>query len=327
MNKMNGTKMNVIALCCAQEDSSLQEEGLYPADKNIISALKKIDGVSTETMLYDETELAQMHIEKETVVFNLCDSFTDGRKEGEMVEVLEKKHISFTGNKSKVIFLCMDKIAVRQTLQDVHLPVPVFFSWNKHEALPEHISFPVIVKPAHEHGSVGIDEDAVVFDRERLQKKLSKLADEHKGPFIVEQYIDGKEYCMPIIGNSNPTVLPILEIDYSEHFENRPKILSYKAKWSKNSLAFKDTYSRTARISEDLRQRLELVAKKVYQTLGMCGYGTVDVRVDSSENIYVIDVNANSYVAPESDMAKAAAHINISYPELLNKIIHFALAG
>ncbi len=316
--------MKIIALCCAQENGS--EDKFYPADKNIIANLKKIEEFSTTTMLYDEESIAKLDKDDATVVFNLCDSFPDGRDEAKVVEMLEKKNIHHTGNNSKVILFCMDKIAVRHALQDEHLPVPFFFSWEKQKALPDHITYPVIVKPAHEHGSVGIDEDAVIFDSEKLQKKLSKLAEEHKGPFIVEQYIEGREYCVPIVGNGHPVILPILEIDYSEHFENRPKILSYKAKWSKNSMAFKDTYSRTTKISESMQQRIEFVAKKAYQVLGMRGYGTIDIRIDAAENIHIIDVNANSYIAPESDMAKAAAHNNMPYPELLRKIVHYALA-
>ncbi len=319
--------INILVLCTGQENGSSHEERFYPADKEIISALKKVEHLQVDAKLYDETEFAALQKENASVIFNLCDGFSDGRKEAEIAEQLEKKQMHFTGNGSKALFLCMDKHTVKQKLQAAHLLVPTFFSLSSaNAALPSVIPFPVIVKPAHEHGSVGIDEDAVVYDQEHLLRKITKVFEECKQDVLIEQYIDGKEFCIPLIGNGHPIVLPILEIDYSEHFEDKTKILSYKAKWSKNSNAFKNTYSRIARLDNELRTRLEAIAKKVYGVIGMRGYGTVDVRVDQFGNIYIIDVNSNSYIAPESDLAKAAQHNGISYPELLEKVIHYAIA-
>lgn len=317
--------MNVLVLCTGQENGFSHEERFYPADKEIISALKKVDVITVTATLYDDTEFSALKKEDGAVIFNLCDGFTDGRKEAEIAEQLEKKQMHFTGNGSKALFLCMDKHAVKQKLQSAHLPVPLFFSLSSpHSPLPSVVPFPVIVKPAHEHGSVGIDEDAVVYDQEQLLRKVTKVSEECKQPLLIEQYVEGKEFCIPIIGNGHPLVLPILEIDYSEHFEDKAKILSYKAKWSKNSNAFKNTYSRIARLDEELRTRLEAIAKNVYAVIGMRGYGTVDVRVDQFGNIYIIDVNSNSYIAPESDLAKAAQHSGMSYTDLLEKIVHYA---
>ena len=317
--------MNVLVLCGSQE-GKVGEDRFYPVDKEIIASLKKINGLEVTGQIYDEEELKKLSKDDFSVVFNLCDSFIDGRKEGEMVEHLEKKHIPFTGNSSKPLLLCMDKPAVKKLLQSSHVPCPLFFSVSSSSSqLPENIPFPVIVKPAHEHGSVGIDEDAVVFDKDKFQKKVAKIFEDVKQTLIVEQYIDGREYCIPIIGNAHPTVLPILEIDYSQHFEEKAKILSYKAKWSKQSQVFKNTYSRISHMNEELKERLEAIAKKVYVAIGMRGYGTIDVRIDQFGNIYVIDVNMNSYIAPDSDLAKAAAHNGISYLDLLKKIMDFAI--
>lgn len=314
--------MNILVLSCKQDNNDY-----YPQDKEIIASLKKADGLVVESMLYDEEAVNKLKKEDAAVVFNLCDSFADGTKEAQLVESLEKKHIPVTGNGSQALYLCMDKPAVKTALQQAHLPVPFFFAVHSNDApLPEIIPFPVIIKPAHEHGSVGIDEDAVAGDKERFTKKVAKLLGELKQTLLVEQYIEGREYCIPLIGNGHPTVLPVLEIDYSEHFEDKAKILSYKAKWSKNSNAFKNTYSRIAHLSDDFKARLEAVAKGAYKALGMKGYGTVDVRVDSFGNIYIIDVNCNSYLAPESDLAKAAAHVDIPYPALLKRITHYAVS-
>jgi D-alanine-D-alanine ligase len=144
-------------------------------------------------------------------------------------------------------------------------------------------------------------------------------------PVLVEEYIGGREFNVPLIGNKDPERLAILEIDYSQHFENKPKILTYKAKWSKNSLDFKNTYSIIAELSKEDEEKIYSAAIAAYKAVLCTGYASVDLRMDESGNVFVIEVNSNCYIAPESDMLKAANYKGMSYDQLLNKIINYAL--
>ncbi|MEK6874663.1 MAG: ATP-grasp domain-containing protein [Nanoarchaeota archaeon] len=319
--------MKILVLYSYEEKSQNVPEGkIGTADLAIVETLRLL-GHDVEFRKIDFANVP--YADDYDVVFNMCDSFDYSLDEPRVPRGLRTQGVAYTGNDAETILLCNDKSICKEFLIRKGVRTPQFQVFESaKDQLNCQLRFPLIVKPVHEDASNGIDEDSVVFDEERLRKKVIGVIELFNQPALVEEYIDGREFCVPVIGNENPQVLPVLEIDYSEaYFENKPKHLSFKAKWSKQSNAFKNTYSIVAKdVPSDLRKRIEETAKKAYLALRMHGYGSVDMRVDNLGNVFVLEVNPNCYIAPEADSVKAAKAAGLEYPIFLQKIAQLALA-
>src|SRR3989338_2945172 len=293
----------------------------YPQDKAIIQTLRQA-GHEIQDNFYVPEILEQMdHAE---LVFNLCDSFNDGKDEYLLVKKLEEKKVAFTGCTSETIFNCLNKYRLKLLLEKNGIKVTrAQLLVSSEEQLK--LDFPLIVKPAQSNGSLGIEEDSVVSDLESFQKKLSTMLKEY-GEVMAEEYIGGREFCVTMIGNE-PSLFPILEIDYNDgYFLDKPKVLSYKAKWSKNSNVFKHTYSLLAAgLTAEETKNIQETALKAFKALKCCGYASVDLRMNEQGEVYVLEVNPNAYLAPESDLAKSAWITGMSYEQLLGQLMEFAL--
>jgi D-alanine-D-alanine ligase len=320
-------KLNLLVLYTSPSSDEKGTEKIYSADKNIISALKQAN-FNVVAKKFDENAEEFIKQKDFDCVFSLCDSFEDMKDERKVPDMLDKLGIPYNGCEGNTIELCSNKGYAKSVLLKNRIPTANFQIFNNGlEPLKEDLIFPLIVKPLRSDGSFGIDEDAVVENEEKLRKKIQKLFQEFSDGILVEQYLEGREFCVPIIGNENPLVLPILEINYNApYFTNKPKILSYKAKWSKNSHAYRNTYSIIAKdLSRHFEERLKSIAKEAFRVMACSGYATVDLRVDKFGNIFVLEVNPNPYIAPESDTAKSALSLGWSYQNLLQKIVYYAL--
>lgn len=318
--------MKILTLYSYEEKTASCPEGrIGAADSGVVEALR----AAGHEVIAQHVDLGNLPDGKGyDIVFNLCDSFENANDEPKVPRGLKAKGVPYTGNDAETILLCNDKSISKMFMVKKGVRTPPFqvFASTK-DTLDPQLRFPLIVKPVHEDASNGIDEDSVVPNEEKLRKKVAMILEEFKQPALVEEYIDGREFCVPVMGNEDPQILPILEIDYSEqYFENKPKHLSFKAKWSKQSNAFKNTYSVIAQnIDADLKKRIEDTARKAYTSLKMRGYGSVDMRVDNKGNVFVLEINTNCYIAPESDTVKAAKAMGIEYPQFLDKIANLAL--
>ena len=307
-----------------KEEDGVEVYHPYSQDLEIVRTIKKLP-YKIISAFYEEGNIKDLAKDQD-LIFNLCDAFESPEDEIKMIQELEENKIPYTGNSSLTSINCQDKFVLKNILKLNKIKTPegqLFKDIN--QKLEENLIFPLILKPIGEDGSEGIDEDSIVFNEEGLRKKLSELFVNFKKGVLAEEYIEGREFNVPIIGNETPFALPLLEIDYNEHFDNKPKILTYKAKWSKNSNAFKNTYSNVAKINDDVEDKIDSVAVKAYKTAKCTGYGSIDLRMNDKGEIFVIEVNPNCYLAPESDIVKAARHAHISYEQLLDHIIKSAI--
>jgi D-alanine-D-alanine ligase len=319
-------KINLLLLhnaATVKEENGIKAFYPFPQDIEIAKAVKRLD--FSVSSAYFESDTWKDSAKNSDVIFNLCDAYETPEEEYRLIQELEAMKVPFTGCSSKTSKLCQDKFHTKNVLKKNGIRFPHGELITDPNENFNNFNYPLILKPLGEDGSNGIDEDSVVFNENQLKKKLSELFVEFKQGILAEEYVDGREFNVPLIGNENPEAMPPLEIDYSEDFEEKPKILTYKAKWSKNSNDFKNTYSKVATLSDDEKLRLTKTAIAAYKAAECTGYGSVDMRMDKEGKLYVIEVNPNCYIAPEADIVKAAASIEIGYEELLDKIIIYAL--
>jgi D-alanine-D-alanine ligase len=252
------------------------------------------------------------------VVVNLCESLAaDSRGEMVVPALLELMGIPHTGNSALALGLSLHKDKAKELLSARGVSTPEFAVIHSlSEVMSLSLPYPLIVKPSREDASVGIDFDSVVNDQAALGRAIARILRDLHQPALVERYIDGREIYVPLLGNLSRRALPLTEIHYGSAFDNRPRVLTYQAKWNEESPECIDSTARLAQLPKDVEQRCIETAMEAWAALDCRDYGRVDLRVDHEGQPFVIDINPNCDLNPQSGFAKAAALAGISYADL-----------
>jgi D-alanine-D-alanine ligase len=185
---------------------------------------------------------------------------------------------------------------------------------------------PLFVKPLRMDSSLGIDgSKSLVRNTVELMEQVLRIHRDMKDAALCEEYIDGREFYVGVLGNQEPVAFPPIEIDFSKMPEDAPRVLDAKAKFDESSPEYQGTVPVVAEIDDQLRARLQQTALEACRALRLRDYGRVDLRVAETGDIYVIEVNANCYLEQESEFAMAAAAAGIEYPELISRIVQHAM--
>jgi D-alanine-D-alanine ligase len=193
------------------------------------------------------------------------------------------------------------------------------------------IKFPLLVKPPQEDASLGITQKSIVNDVKELLDVISSTQQEYQSPVLVEEFIDGREFYVGVIGNSKVEALPIIELDFSKFPPELPKIASWEAKWGDDGDEKGAQFEGTASIfptdlSEELANKINQVAIDSFQALRLRDYARIDLRVTPEEEVYVIEANPNCYLEQNGEFARAALKSGLEYPALIARIIELASA-
>jgi D-alanine-D-alanine ligase len=258
--------------------------------------------------------------------FNLCESLVgDARLESAVPLVLELLGLPFTGSAPEVLSLALRKDRVKQRLEAAGIPTPQGRVMTG-PADPCDLPFPLIVKPVREDGSAGISHASVVHDPEQLARTVGAVVDQFRQPCLVEEYIDGREMNVAMLGHPTPRVLPLSEIDFSGLPEGVPRIVSYDAKWTSGSVDDLGTVPVLhPALPNTVAARVRRAAADAFRAVGVRDYGRVDVRLSAAGLPYVVDVNPNCDLSPAAGMARAAAAVGIDYAALAGLLVRYAL--
>ena len=262
------------------------------------------------------------------VVFNLCESiYGNSCLEMNIPALLDLFRIPYTGSAALTLGLCQDKGKVKDILLSQGILTPRYRIFDRGGNHLKGNVFPIIVKPLHEDGSLGISKESVVFDDEALAKQIQYVIEKYNQPALVEEFIEGRELNVGLLEN-NGTVktLPISEIDYSEFPEGVPQICGYEAKWMSDSLEYqKSKPVCPAPLEWVMKKRVEHLAIKVFRLFGCRDYARVDMRVDRDGKIYVLEVNPNPDISPQSGMTRAIKVQGLTYADFIKGLLERAL--
>jgi len=278
-------------------------------DRNVHKMITKINNFSPE------------------VIFNFVES-VEGISSYEYCNagLFELLGYSYTGNTPFCLGNCLNKERTKNILRSFKIRTPKSQTLNKNSEVRLKnfsLKFPVIIKPMSEDASIGISEYSVVNNPEDLKKQFDFLVTTYKQDVIVEEYIDGRELNVAILGD---TILPISEIDFTSLPEGFPKIVTYDSKWIVESSYYEHTKPKCpADLDKKLKKKVEAISKEAFQALGCRDYARIDIRVNKSGKPYVIEVNPNPDISEDSGFARAAAAKGLSYADLLYTIANFAL--
>ena len=257
------------------------------------------------------------------MVFNLCETVDeDSRFCGHPAAVLELMGGSFSGSPSLSIMLTTDKLTTKRLLKAGGVNTPGYIGYDP-KAPPKKIAlkYPVIVKPRLEDASIGIDQESIFEDEARLKTGAALMA-ERFGDVFIEEYIEGREFNVSVMGHPHAETLPVAEIDFSGFPGRLHRIVGYRAKWEKTSPEYHLTPRKFPdNLSTTLFRALSETASRCFELFMLRDYARVDIRVDNRENVYVLEVNANPCLSPDAGFAAAAGKAGIDYVQMVDTLV------
>jgi D-alanine-D-alanine ligase len=263
------------------------------------------------------------------IAFNLLEGFDEiGVFDQNVVSYLELLRLSYTGCNPRGLLLSRDKSLSKQLLAYHRIPVPDFVvvPRGRRARKPKRLSFPLFVKSLTEDASIGIAQASVVETEDRLVERVDFIHRSIGTDAIVEQYIEGRELYVGVMGNDRLRVFPVWELDLTKMPEDARKIATGRVKWSAKYQQKHSINTHVARnLSDSLAARIQHLGKRVYRALQISGYARIDFRLDEHEKIYVLEANPNPQIAYGEDFAESAEHAGISYEGLLQRILNIGL--
>jgi D-alanine-D-alanine ligase len=264
------------------------------------------------------------------LIVNIAESFRGkSALESNVAALLNLMGLRYTGSSPSGLILAGDKILAKKMLTFHGITTPRFATIYR-GALDwaEDLQFPVIVKPPQEDASVGLTSASVVRDLKQLLEQMDALQSEFEQPVLVEEFVEGREFYVGVLGNANARALPVIELDFSKFPADRPRMASWEAKWGDDAgggAEFEGTKSIFPDdLSEELTERIHKVAVDAFHALRLRDYGRIDLRVGDGGQVFVIEVNPNCYLERESEFARAAGRAGLDYDALIGRIVELA---
>ena len=267
------------------------------------------------------TEIDILLEEKPDFVFNLVESIKNKGELNYFVPALLNMYaIPYSGNSLESIFLTTNKTIASKMMKDAGINNPVSYKPSQMNLLKPGQRY--IIKPIWEDGSLGITADSVFDCLPGFEDKLKGKDDTH---WFIEDFIDGREYNISVLaGKDGPEVLPPAEIVFRDYDDSRPKIVDFKAKWESDTFEFENTVREFpgSNLAPEFINRLKETARACWFLFDLKGYARVDVRADSSDNIFVIEINANPCISPDGGFVAATRQAGYPFTEVLDRIIN-----
>lgn len=266
--------------------------------------------------------------QKPDIVFNVSEGAHGISREAQIPAILDMLRIPYTGSDPLTLSICLDKSRTKEVLTYHRIPNSKFVvSYGQDGFAGKELQFPLMVKPIGEGSSKGIFSSSFVDSHETLEKTLAESVLKYNQPFIVEEFLPGREFTVAVLGNGqNAEVLPIVEMNFSELPQDMPQIYSYEAKWILDTRDKPlDIFSCPAKLDEKLESKIKEVVLKTYSVLNCRDWSRIDVRLDANGEPNIIEVNPLPGVLPDpkdnSCYPKAARAAGLDYNELINRVL------
>lgn len=294
---------------------ALQKEGFRPSMVNMDDNIDRL----YELLRKDPPD----------VVFNLVEYVREDPKlESHVAGMYELLQIPYTGATPFGLALCQRKGHTKQLLLQNGVPTPRFHLLFKPELRKRHgLHYPIIVKPAREDASMGVEKASVVYNQEQLHDRISHAFQQFAPPILVEEFIEGRELHVSVIGNDPPEVFPILEYDFSQLPEEFPSMITYAAKWEPLKEEFHKVHTVCpAPLSKRLEGKVRERAMQAYKLTNCRDYARIDMRISTDNHVYVLEVNPNPDLTEGVSFMESAEKAGYSFSQTLKRIVDMALS-
>ncbi len=262
------------------------------------------------------------------LVLNLVEGMGDvATGEIGFAALLDLACVPYTGADPMALALALDKARAKAVLAQAGVPTPSYAVVRPGSSLPNRpLRYPLIVKPALEDGSLGIEDDAVVGDETALRSRIEWVHTHFVQPALVEEFVDGREFNVSVLGDGTDRfALPVAEIDFAGLPAGRPRIVSFNAKWREDTVEYSGTVPVIpAPLPPDVAERLRAVALTAAAAIGVRDYARVDLRLDPQGRPWVLEVNPNPDLSPDAGLPRAAKVHGWDYDTLILRLVELA---
>ena len=258
------------------------------------------------------------------IVFNLMEAFAGITTfDQNVVSYLELLRLRYTGCNPRGLIFARDKALSKKLLAYHRIPVPDFsvVRYGRKPVLSKKMRFPLIVKSLFFEASAGISQASVVEDEDQLARRVQFIHESLGTGAIVEQFVDGRELYVGVLGNERLDVLPVWEMSFAQMAENRWRIATERVKWNTQYQKKNGIMTNAAKLDAAAVDHIHRIAKRAYRALDLNGYARIDLRMDEEGRAYVLEANPNPNLAYGEDFAESAETNGISYERLLERII------
>lgn len=331
-------KLKVLALFDAVRPTTLDQDLSaelktvdWKTEAALLQALDQLGHTHEQLALFDDLDLLRQKLQTFTpdVIFNLADQFRNNRAfDQHIASYLALHDIPFTGCGPTGLTLCKHKGISKKILSyhRIHTPAFVLIPRGRRPVRPKHLRFPILVKPLKEEASYGIAQASFVENDDQFRERVTFLHENTGNDVIAEEYIEGRELYVSLIGNHRLQVFPIRELVFREVPPDEPKIATYKAKWDE---AYRQKWGLENRFAEGLEpavvREIESVCKRIYHLLTIDGYARIDLRLNAQNEVYFIEANPNPALAPDEDFAQSAMQTGLTYPQLIDRLARLGM--
>jgi D-alanine-D-alanine ligase len=307
-------------------------ETAWTTEYDILYHLQKMGHTIRPLGVYSDLLKIKNEIDefKPHIVYNLLEEF-DGETvfDSHVVSYLELLRIPYTGNNPRALMMARDKSLAKKILIYHRIKTPKFavFRKNKKRKIPKGLKYPLIVKCLDEDASLALGQASIVHSQEKLSERVKYINEKIQVDALVEEFIEGREFYVGILGNYRLELLPVWEVFYKKAKNPEKEFYSRSAKWNEKYRSRKGIESGKAEISPELESKILNIAKKTYRALELNGYARIDVRMDKDENVYVIEANPNPNIAIDDEFAESSLYKKKwTYHKLISKILSLGIS-
>src|SRR5260370_5099053 len=290
-----------------------------------MAALGALGHTAEHLATFDDVDLLRQKLETfaPDVLFNLVEQFRNNQGfDQNIVSFFEMQGLSFTGCGSTGLTLCKHKGISKKILHyhGIHVPNFVVIPRGQRIARPRQLKFPILVKPVKEEASYGISRASFVENDEQFRERVAFIHEKYASDAIAEEYIEGRELYVSLMGNMRLTVFPIRELVFREVRPNEPKIATYKAKWDEEYRKRWGLHNQFAEgLDPALVAHIEETCKRIYRLLTIDGSARIDLRLTAANEFYFIEANPNPILAEDEGFALSAGRAGLSHPQLFDR--------
>jgi D-alanine-D-alanine ligase len=263
------------------------------------------------------------------LVYNLTESYAgDDTKDVNLAAYLDLLGLPYTGSGPAGLYLAQDKAVAKRLFAFHGIRTPRFATvYEGRLQWADDLRFPVIVKPKREDGSIGIEFNAVVGSIKELMERIDALHADLDSPVLIEEYIEGREFYVGVLGNGSMEALPLVEIDLAGVPEGMPRIAGTEVKWGRGTAAYKRTKLRIPDdLPEPLVEEIQATAVRACRACEIRDYARVDLRLAADGSFYILEVNPNPWLHSSAEFARAAKESGRDHGSLVVEIAELALS-
>lgn len=332
----NQRNLHIGVACNAYEEGGPDQEETVEQDLTVIGRdiEKTLKDRGYKVSFFDFNNLPKVFDELKDsdvdLVFNVCERINNSSLlEPHVASIFDALQIPYTGSNPFTLGLCIDKIRVKKLLSYHKIPTPEWdYIYSLDDDIRDDLKYPLIVKPANTDNSIGITNDSVVRNKEELYRQLKKVVEEIGRPALIEEYIEGDEYDVPIIGSEEDDlrVLPLSRSIFDEMPGDKWHIYPFEAKYTDDPAYKKIIVQRPPKnIPKKLEALLTEIALDTYNILDCHDYGRIEIRVDKNNNPYVLELNPNPSLDIDGCFSASAEVIGLDFGDFLEEIIRMAI--